>query len=170
MAINLKEITDAVKSYLDNKVTVTISGVTPQAGNAVNPNESFTFRVVATNADAANGGVALKNVRYRISVDNPAVVKLKVPPTTSGSATDLGGGALAAGALVGAMIFDPASAAFDLAVGDHDAITVSGVAGSAAAGGNSTIRARVLAEVDLNLLFPKGEDSAAAARAIQVVG
>jgi hypothetical protein len=169
MTINLKDIPDAVKSYLDNKVTVTISGVTPRNGDAVNPNESFTFRVAVANANAANGGVALNNVLYHLSVDHPAVIKFKVPPTANGSAKDLQGNVLAAGALVGEMIFNPSSAAFDLPAGDNDSLTVSGIAGSNASGGNATIHARVLAHIDMNLLFPKGGTSTAA-RPIEVIG
>lgn len=169
MAINLKDIPDAVKSYLNNKVTVTISGVTPGNGNAVNPNESFTFRVAVANTNSANGGVALNNVLYHLSVDNPAVLKLKVPPAANGSAKDQQGNILAAGALVGEMIFNPSSAAFDLPAGDNDSLTISGIAANIAAGGNTTIHARILAHIDMNLLFPKGGTSTAA-RAIAVIG
>jgi hypothetical protein len=169
MAINLKDIPDAVKSYLNNKVTVTISGITPRTGDAVNPNESFTFRVAVANTNSANGGVALNNVLYHISVDNQAVVKLKVPPTEKGSAKDPQGNILAAGALVREMIFNPSSATFDLPAGDTDSLTVQGIAENAAGGGDTMIHARVLAHIDTNLLFPKGGTSTAAAP-ITVVG
>ena len=169
MAINLKDIPDAVRSYLNNKVTVTILGVTPRNGDKVNPNESFTFRVAVANTNAANGGVALNNVLYHLSVDNPGVLKLKVPPTEKGSAKDQQGNILAAGALVGDMIFNPSSAAFDLPAGDTDSLTMSGIAGNTATGGNTTIHARILAHIDMNLLFPKGGTSTAA-QPIEVIG
>ena len=169
MAINLKDIPDAVKSYLNNKVTVTISGITPRTGDAVNPNESFTFRVAVANTNSANGGVALNNVLYHVSVDNQAVVKLKVPPTEKGSAKDPQGNILAAGALVREMIFNPSSATFDLPAGDTDSLTIQGIADNDAGGGNTTIHARVLAHIDMNLLFPQGGTSTAAAP-ITVVG
>lgn len=159
MAINLKDIPDAVKSYLNNKVTVTISAITSGNGGAVNPKESFTFKVAVENTNAANGGVALNNVRYHVSVDDQKVVKLKVPPTEKGSAKDLQGNLLAAGALVREMIFNPSSAAFDLPAGDKDSLTIQGIAETDPGGGHTTLHARVLAHIDMNLLFPNGGTS-----------
>jgi hypothetical protein len=169
MSINLKDITDAVKDYLKNKVTVTISTASPQTGDKINPNEPFTFKVTAANSTAENGGVALHNVRYRVSVVDPAVVKLRVPPTTSGSATNLAGAPLTAGALVGEMIFDPKSSDFDLGAGDTDTLIVAGVANSDAAGGTTEIRAGVVANIDLHLLFPSASRTATP-KPIEVIG
>jgi hypothetical protein len=169
MAINLKDITDAVKSYLDNKVAVRVSGISPQSGTVLGPNESFTFRVDVTNADAANGGVALNKLRCRLSVD-PTVAKLKVPPTAIGSTTDGNGNPLVAGALVGTMVIDPSNPAFDLKAGESAGLTIAGVAASDPNGGSATINARVFADVNQDLLFPKQESTPPFPRPIQVIG
>ena len=174
MPINLNEIPAAVKAYLDSKVTVNISLLTPTAGGSINPNEDFSFSVTVTNANAAAGGIALRNVKYRLSVDNAAVGKLKVPSV--GSSTDLTGTPLAAGPEVAGFIYTPPAfvifgdTASYLSVGDVDTQNFFGKAGGAAAGGNTTIRARILADVDLDQLFPKGEDTTAALRTLSVVG
>ena len=170
MAINLKDIPDAVKAYLDSKVAVTISALTPASGANITPNETFTFKVTAANVDAANGGIALKNVKYRISVDNDAVAKIQVPASASGTATDLTGGPLAAGTFVKAFTFDPTNTSFDLAVGASASLALTGKAGSGASGGITPIKARVLADIDLNLLFPKGEDTSPATKTVTVIG
>lgn len=168
MAINLKDIPAAVKAYLDTKVTVTVSTPVPSSGTTIGPNETFTFSVVAANADAANGGVVLKNMKYRLAVDNPAVAKIKVP--TGGTATDLAGNSLVAGAEVGAFIFAPTSFGFDLPVGDTDRLSFTGKAGSNQSGGTTTIQARVLADIDLDQLFPKGEDTPSSVKTLIVTG
>jgi hypothetical protein len=174
MPINLNEIPAAVKAYLDTKVTVTVSSLIPAAGGSINPNEDFSFNVTVTNANAAAGGIALRNVKYRLSVDSAAVGKLRVP--SIGSSTDLAGAPLVAGAEVAAFIYTPPAfvifgdTAAYLSVGDVDTQSFSGKAGSGAAGGTTTIRARILADVDLDQLFPKGEDTAIAMRTLSVVG
>ncbi len=167
MAINLRDIPDAVQAYLNTKVNVTFSPfIIP--GTSLNPNEGFTFSVSASNADAANGGVALKNVKYRISVDDPAVAKVLVP--AGGSATDLAGNPLVAGTKVGAFIFAPTGASSSLGVGDTDSIALQGAAGSGSAGGTTSLQARIIADVDVDKLFPKGEDTPAKSKAITVEG
>jgi len=174
MAINLNEIPAAVRAYLDTKITVSVSPLTSAAGPTINPSENFSFSVTVTNANAALGGIALKNVRYILTVDNSAVGKLKVPAI--GSSTDLTGAVLAAGAEVAAFIYSPPTFVFigdsaaTLGVGDADTQSFSGKAGAAVAGGTTTIRARILADVDLDQLFPKGEDTSVALRTLSVVG
>ena len=156
----------------------------------INPNEQFTFSVTATNSSAADA-IRLVNVRYQVSVANPAVGKLVVPATNpdangiryrgpvgifAGPLVDL-----APNAEVGTMfLFPPASStggpifierAGDLDVGDSDTISgLKGKAGPGAGGGNSQITCRILAEPDLDFLFPKFEDSPTATRVLNVVG
>ncbi len=150
MAINLKDFTDAVKFYLENKVKVQITSITPDTGTNINPNETFKVHLSVANSTAADGGVPLNNVRYRLAVDNADVATLKVPATASGIARDVAGNLLAAGTFVKEMIFDPTSAAFDLPEGDTDTLTIAGKAGPGLKGGNTTIRARVLAKLNLD--------------------
>lgn len=173
MSINLKDIPDAVRDYLNNKVIVTMSAITPANGTIISSNEEFTFKVVATNATAVNGGVRLKNVRYRISVVNPGIAQLKVP--SGGQSFDLASppNLLPVGSFVGEFVFHPISTVLDqpgdteaaalttntLGVGDIDTLALRGRAGSGAAGGNTTIKARVLADLDMDALFLKNEDT-----------
>ena len=79
MAIDLRDISDAVQSYLNKKVAIAITELTAAEGDSVNPGESFDVTVEATNADSTSGGVALKNLKYRVSVDDGSVAKLVVP-------------------------------------------------------------------------------------------
>ena len=168
MAINLKDIPDAVRTYMDTKVTVTVSTPVPSEGTTIGPNETFRFNIEAANANAANGGVVLKNVKYRVRVDNPAVAKIMVP--SGGTATDVAGNPLVAGAEVGEFIFDPTGVAFDLPVGNADTLRFTGKAGSNESGGTTRIRALVLADIDLDQLFPKGEDAPSSAKTLIVTG
>ena len=175
MAINLKDVPDAVKAYLNTRVTVAVSAFTPQAGNSVQPNETFTFSVSVTNANAANGGINLKNVRYRIESANPAVAKFPLLNQPGGTATPLD--VVSAPVDVpllpaGAILITPLanSDTSRLEPGETDSIVVRGVAGSAPAGGDTSIRARILADVDLDRLFPQNEDSPVTARTLHVEG
>jgi len=185
MAITLRDIRTAVQNYLDTHVGVSISGLTPAGGVSIQPNEVFTFSVTANNSSAADA-IRLVNVRYHIRVLNPAVAKLVVPssnPDANGVTYKSGPGGffsfnLAPNAEVGEMfLFPPASGIFapdkagDLDIGDIDTIAgLKGKAGSAPAGGSTSITCAVLAEADLDFLFPKNEDSASATRALTVVG
>ena len=170
MAINLRDIPEAVQNYMNTKVTVTVSNFTPATGATIGPNELFTFNVTATNANAASGGITLKNVKYRIQSANAAVAKIKVP--AGGISTDLLGNPLAVGTEVAAFIYDPSAGNVNdtLGVGDPDTISLTGRAGASPAGGVTNIQARILADVDLDLLFPKNEDTSVVTRNITVVG
>ena len=173
MAINLRDIPEAVQNYMNTKVTVSVSNFTPAAGDAIGPNELFTFKVKATNANAAGGGIMLKNVRYRIQSTNAAVAKIKVP--ADGTSTNLAGVALAVGTEVEAFIYSPSAVViidppYTLSVGDTDTISLTGRAGAAPAGGTTNIQARILADVDLDLLFPKNEDTPMVFNTVTVVG
>jgi hypothetical protein len=54
--------------------------------------------------------------------------------------------------------------------GETDSILVRGIAGSEPGGGDTSIRARILADVDLDKLFPQNEDSPITARTLHVEG
>jgi hypothetical protein len=172
MAVDLNEISSAVRTYLDTKVAVTISSPEPTTGSSIKSDETFTFRVTAANANVASGGLALRNVKYRIVVENPAVAKIRVPPAVVGRATDLAGDPMAEGAEVSALIFSPAITAehSKLGPGDTDTLTLTGKAGPAAGGGTTQIIARILADIDLDVLFPQQLDSPASTRSVVVGG
>ena len=171
MAINLRDIPDAVRSYLDNKVTVRVNPIIPATGAALGPNETFSFSVSAQNTNAANGGIPLSNVFYRVRVENPAVAKFAIPAANLGSATDDSGNVLSPGTQVGFMVFRPIGDLRSLSVGETDTLTLNGRAAAAPpTGGTTTIAARIVADVDVDQLFPKGENSPATSRTITVTG
>src|SRR2546423_233033 len=83
MAINLQEISAAVRNYLNTKVAVDIVDLKAEGGEKINPNERFHFRVTVRNANEAAGGIRLTNVRYHLKVVHPTVGKLIVPASTA---------------------------------------------------------------------------------------
>jgi hypothetical protein len=169
MAINLQDLPKAVRAYLDEKVTVTISDPTPSGGTFIEPDETFTFRVDVFNASAANGGIPLINVRYSIRVEHPDVLKIHVP--TTGSSLDGSGHTIAPGTEVGFFEFNPDSpASSTLQVGEADGLNFRGKAGPNRAGGSTRIQAKILADPDINALFPRNEDSSPGIRSVTVVG
>jgi hypothetical protein len=169
MAIDLRDITDAVQSYLNKKVVIAITDVTPAEGDKVNPGESFDVHLEATNADSTAGGVALKNLKYRVSVDDGSVAKLVVPDGMFIHTTDLDGNDVTKGTERTSMIIQN-TLFTKLAIGESSTLVVTGTAGSAASGGKTSVRARVLADVDLDELFPQGEDTSVVTKSLAVVG
>jgi hypothetical protein len=169
LAINLSDLRQAVIDYLNNKVTVVVSQLTPASGNVIGPGEKFTFSVTVTNASAANGGIALNNVRYVVSVGNANVATIRVP--SDGTALDGAGHPINANADVGFFNYDPSGDDLSyLQIGESDSIRLSGTAGTNSAGGNTTITARILADPDIYELFPRNERSTAGIRTVSVVG
>jgi hypothetical protein len=169
MAIDLKDISDAVQTYLNKKVAVVITELTPAEGNSVNPGETFEVHVEATNADSTSGGVALKNLKYRLSVDNGSVGHLVVPTGMFIHTTDLDGNDVTKGTERTSMIVQN-TLFTKLAIGESSTLVVTGKASDAASGGSTSVRARVLADVDLDELFPQGEDTPVATKSLTVVG
>jgi hypothetical protein len=68
MAIELGDIRRAIATYLAEKVSVQVTDFKATDRGAINENEQFTFRVEVKNSDAANDGIQLPNVRYRLKV------------------------------------------------------------------------------------------------------
>lgn len=169
MAIDLRDITDAVQTYLNKKVTVAITDVAPAEGSSVNPGESFDVHLSATNADAASGGVALKNLKYRVSVDDGSVAKLVVPTGMFIHTTDLDGNDVTKGTERTSMIVQN-TLSTKLSIGESSTLVISGKASAGATGGSTSVRARVLADVDLDELFPLGEDTPVTTKSLSVVG
>lgn len=172
MAINLQEIRTAVINYVDTKVGVAISTLTPAAGASIGPNETFSFTLTAKNADSVNGGIALKNIIWRVWVQNEAVGKLTVPaaPTVARSGCSTTSPVLAAGTQVREMYLYPAGDDYYLSVGESDSIVLQGKAGAAPAGGNTNIQFKIYADVDMDWLFPPKQDSETKTRVLGVVG
>jgi hypothetical protein len=176
MAIVLRDIYEAVDTYLESKVTVAISALRPAGGTNIDPNEKFYFDVSISNANATNKGCKLGDVVWRIWVDNGSVGKLKVPPTTTAVAKSAlsGGTTLTAGSYVGEMyLFPPAGTDKRiLDVGETDSLSLEGQAGSSPSGGTTNIRFQIKATVDMNWLFSQDEwqTSNRATRTLPVVG
>jgi hypothetical protein len=169
MAINLKDISDAVQSYLNSKVAIAITDLSPAAGEAVNPGESFEVTVEATNASSTSGGVGLTNLKYRVSVDDGSVAKLVVPSVAFHHTTDLDGNDVIQGTERTSMIVQKLFFK-TLPIGATGTLVLTGKASAAANGGKTSVRARVLADVDLVELFPQGEDTPVATKSLVVNG
>lgn len=152
MAIILAELREAVITYLATKVNIDVSPIRPASGTGLSPGESFTFSVTATNASRGNDGVGLSAVRYQVEVTVGAGVANVIVPT-GGSAIGAGGNALQAGAAVDFFEFDPSGNDQSyLAPGESDVLVFSG---RATGTGGAAIRAKILANPDLDDIFPR---------------
>lgn len=153
---NLRDIRINVRNYVDN-VTVT-AAITPLQGGVINPGENFRIQITASNPAA--GGIALMNVRWYIRSSNGSIAKLIVPPVTTGVARTgyrETSPVLAPGDEVTRMyIFPPNALANYLHVGDTDNLRIEG---KALAGGDTNIYNRIYADIDMDRLFPKNENS-----------
>jgi hypothetical protein len=181
MTINLQEIRTAVINYVDMKVTVSISALTPASGSGttINPNEEFSFTLTAKNADAASGGIPLKNIIWYVWVENDVVGKLIVPAglMVARNGPSINYTKLTAGSLVKEMylfptslFLPPADPANYLGVGDTDAVNLKGKAGATPAGGDSKIQFKIYADVDMDWLFPQIQDTSTVTKILNVVG
>lgn len=172
MSINLKDIRTAVINYVDTQITISVSNLI-SAGASINPGETFSIKLGATNADAASDGMPLKGLVWHVLVQDDAVAKLIVPGepmlARSGLAKSLP--TLAAGSQVREMYLSPRAASGNrLGVGDTESVTVSCRAGSSSVGGACFIFAKVYANPDPDWLFPKEQDSYTGGKYIEVVG
>lgn len=179
MSINLQEIRTAVINYIDTKVTVSISALVPTTGDTIGPNEEFSFTLTAQNASAASGGIALKNIVWRVWVENEAVGKLLVPAAPMVARSSLSDtSSLTPGSYVKEMYLfppniaylPPLDAATYLGTGDTDTLSLKGKAGATPSGGTTNIRFKIYANVDMDWLFPKNQDSSTAAKVLLVEG
>ncbi|MDQ3252417.1 MAG: hypothetical protein M3R15_00685 [Acidobacteriota bacterium] len=177
MPINLIDIRNAVQDYLDTKVTVTVSAFRAEVPNAIGPGEKFTFDITAVNADDANGGLKLINVRYHIKVVSPSKAKLIV--NNRGA---IGGWVSRSGPLetdpelalqseVSEMYLFPyyllgATDTKTLTVGETD--TLTNIEGKALSLGATDIQCDIIADVDINFLIPMNQNSTTASRSLAV--
>ena len=82
----LKDIREAVKSYLDNRVAVSISNIAPDVPTTLSPNEEFTFSVSTRNAGSGDPDYTrLTIVNYHIWIEESDKAQLIVPPSTVGT-------------------------------------------------------------------------------------
>lgn len=159
MTINLADLPMAVRSYLDNKVQVTVE-LKQDTGNVLNPGEACHILVSVKNAAASSGGIALTNVRYQLAVRDPAMVKFFAPPR--GKSIDIQGQPIAVDTLVGFFTYNPDDANQSyLSVGETNVIRFNGRTGGTPAGGSTTISVRIQADPDINAIFPRNENSTA---------
>jgi len=150
--INLPDLPQAVVAYITSRVTVTVGAVVPTTGQVLNPGETFTFRVTAHNAPAPNG-IALTNVRYRVSVNPASGATIRVP--SAGTAIDGHGQPIAPNSNVVFFNFNPSGEDPSyLQIGEADSLPpITGTAGPNP--GLITITARIEADPDINALFPR---------------
>ncbi len=167
MAIDLRDIPDAVQNYLNTKVAISIGPIL-DVGLQVGPSENFSFVITVTNANTLNGGVELMGVQYRVELGNGLAAQIKAP-ASGGTSTDLSGDALAAGASTHGFIFTPSGALARLGVGNTDSLTVTGKAAGTEAGGSTSISVRVIANVDTAKLFPRA-DTPNATKTLRIIG
>jgi hypothetical protein len=168
MTIYLPDLPAAVINYLAQKVTVTAE-VLPNVGNVVNPGEPCRLVVRVKNATAAEGGIALTNVRYQVDIKNPEVMRVFVPPANQGRAINEHGLALTPGSLVAFMTYDPADAGLSyLHVGGMNTVQFNGQAG--AINGTTSLLARIYADPDIDQLFPRNYSSAADDISVAITG
>lgn len=155
MAINLKDIPDAVKAYLTTKVTVTVENLTP-VGTVINVGETFTFRVKVQNASEANGGVAFNEISYVIEAAPGTIAHVQVPSGGIATSASSGGTTLTSGQFVPLFFFSPTVGTDlrSLTPGETDTLTITG---KALAKGPATISARIRGNVDEKALLGKGE-------------
>lgn len=170
MSTILNEIRLAVQDYVRQNVSTDSRLI--QSGGTINPGETFSVQMSATNADAANNGIPLKNLRWFVQSTNEDVVTLTVPNGSLIARSDLSKSSpeLTPGTQVQQMyLFPEPGARTYLGVGDTDSISVPCRAGSAPSGGSSIVAYSIYADIDEDWLFPKDQDIDGA-RGIEVVG
>lgn len=189
MAINLQDIRTSVQTYLNEKVIVKISELIPESGIQLGQNEKFAFKVTVSNAPSNEGGLALKNVRYYIEIDNPLVAKLYVPPNIEDFFHVIGWAKsepndnsenLQPGKLVNYYYLFPGkgnkhkdylnpgeSKSFGSTIFSESHI--KGKTQTPLNGSGASIVFKVLAEIDLDYIFPKNEDSPIVTKPFSVV-
>jgi len=146
--INLREIRNAVVFYIDDRVKSTFK-ISPIAGqNDINPGEKFNIELKVTNA-AGNPDQAIEliNLRYRLEMKDSAVAKLIVPSKAVGTVPGKQEGDEVA---VMTLTLKPNNDR--LLEGETQTLTLKG---KALAKGKTDLTFDVLADPDLNYLFPK---------------
>jgi len=146
--------------------------VIPDMPNVLSPNEGFTFSISVQNTAYALGGIRLINVGYHISVADSSKAKLIVPPATVGRATSshtFPAIVYAPGTEQSGYYLVPPEGHDIKALDAGETDTIAGLRGIAKALGTTQIRVHILADPDLDYIFPKREESATAQRSFTVM-
>lgn len=167
MTIILSDIPAAVNTYLDTKVSVTLSTIVADSGT-LNPNEEGNFTVTVSNADASNGGVRVRDIVLHLTSSAPSKLKLKVPAGAAvapRATIDENDPQLARNSYVNEM-FLWYYGNEELDAGEDFDLPLEVKAFDE---GSASITAHVHAAVDLDALFPGGEHGATANRPVTVI-
>lgn len=154
MITNLYRIKTEIEGYLQR---VSISAeVVALKGSTINPGEEFIVKIISQNPDEENEGLALRNLRYRLEVDNSSVAMLVVPEDYS--VVDFSGAKLIPGSEVSGMLIElSGSISGKISVGEMHEFQVKAVALESVDGGDVLLNARLYASIDLNYIFPRME-------------
>ncbi|MEO1487729.1 MAG: hypothetical protein AAFU57_18490 [Bacteroidota bacterium] len=167
---SLSDIRQNVISTI-NSIPVRISQPT-FLGTQLGPGEVFRFTVDVDHTPFSLNWVQLTRVRLRIQVDNPTIARLTVPdsgfgfggpnPFSGSVITDLNGLAFPTGPIDlrrGFIINFPEGNPWYQLISPAEDVPALAFRGRAMTVGNFRIQARIIADVDLNWLFPPNQDS-----------
>lgn len=166
----LTDFRAAAEKYAKDNITTAIDDLEPDRPGTVNPDEEFTFTLVATNAGDPDG-IAVTNVAYHLSVTGQEM-QLIVPPETvaiarsgpSETSNQLTPGSLVTEMFLFGITEDPKA----LGIGDGDAIRgVKGKAGSDPGVGELILK--VHCDPDFDELFPDNRQSKKTSFTVDVV-
>lgn len=149
MTITLTDIPAAVTTYLRDHVALLLGDVVPTSGS-LNPNESGTISISATNA-ALPEGLPLVNVVYHLRSTDPDVFTMKVTGSAgfeSRATIDRDDPTLPANTFVGEMFVWHRERSIDVGVEQLLTQTVKGIDE-----GNAAITCHLHAEIDEDALF-----------------
>lgn len=167
---SLRGIRSAVQEYLDTKVDVQVA-ITPN-GQEIDPGESFTAEISATNANANNGGIRLQDIIWHVQIQDASVALLVVPdaPMEARSGLDRSLPTLTPGDQVAEMYLFPARRANKvLRVGETQQITLDAQA-VATASDDCFFYAKVYGTVSEDWLLPADQPTDIGAAGIVVNG
>lgn len=170
MAILLKDVRAELQHHLNSQVSTSAS-FRAGTGSVINAGESVLVDVTATNS-AAVDSVQLINVVYHLRIGSPAVARLSKPSPAQGvarSGPKPGDAAILDLAFPVAEYYLHPPAGTDpkvLTPGETD--TIFGLPAKALAAGSTSVYVNVLADLDLQWLFPKMEDSPTVSKTLTV--
>ena len=165
MAINLRDIREAVLDYFSSQVDASIN-VVALNGQEINPDEQFAIILTAKNSAANSAkGIQIINVCYHVSVDDEDKARLIAPPT-SVAITRVNASASSTRVNPGEerqelFLFHDVT----LQAGDTDTLSIWG---HALVGGETKLKFHVHGDVDLDYLFPPDQQSATSSQPVSI--